>query len=409
MSHLTVRLNQEQVGTLSRGADGRWRFQLLPSWLANPARGVLGQTFEDEPSKVWVPKEPGHVPHWFANLLPERDGLVRQVLCDAWEVDPTDDGALFRILGADLPGAVTVAPSGDAGSVPEAPPTDPPPNDRPELDGLKFSLAGVQLKFSVVHRDGKIRLPGADEVGSYILKVAVSPTQVAANEAAMMTWAASAGLDVAEVQLVDLPTLPGLERVLQGAEGRALLVRRFDRDGARRVHQEDLAQVFNVAPGNKYGHTTFDRVARVAATLLGEPGALDFTRRLAVMIAQGNADAHLKNWSLRYADPSAAAWSPMYDQVSTVAWPSVDRRMALKFAGTKHFGDVDDARVATFAAQARLPAPAVATAMHETIAQLAATWRDLPARAELPPAHDAALREHWAHVPLLRRHGPLPP
>ena len=44
----------------------------------------------------------------------------------------------------------------------------------------------------------------------------------------------------------------------------------------------------------------------------------EFIRRLVVNILIGNADAHLKNWSVIYGDRVTPQLSPAYDLVSTI-------------------------------------------------------------------------------------------
>jgi serine/threonine-protein kinase HipA len=53
-------------------------------------------------------------------------------------------------------------------------------------------------------------------------------------------------------------------------------------------------------------------------------------RRLAFMVLSGNADAHLKNWSLLYPDGVRPRLAPVYDLVSTVMY-SLDTHTALRW------------------------------------------------------------------------------
>ena len=73
----------------------------------------------------------------------------------------------------------------------------------------------------------------------------------------MMTLAKSVGIDVPDIQLVELDQIAGLPDGIGKLEGAAYAVRRFDRtaDGER-IHMEDFAQVFGVYPDDKYKHAT---------------------------------------------------------------------------------------------------------------------------------------------------------
>src|SRR5690606_13027497 len=108
-----------------------------------------------------------------------------------------------------------------------------------------------------------------------------------------------------------------------------LAVRRYDRDDGHKIHQEDFAQVVNLAPKHKYDHVSYEQLIRLVDDILGGDGRDEMIRRLVFMIASGNGDAHLKNWSLVYRDQVHARLAPLYDQVATVAWPELPRTLAL--------------------------------------------------------------------------------
>lgn len=78
-----------------------------------------------------------------------------------------------------------------------------------------------------------------------------------------------------------------------------LIVRRFDRgeDGAR-IHQEDFAQVFDIAPEERYaalsvdlGWVHYGSIGAVVHALCGEDDYREYMRRLVFMVLSGNADA----------------------------------------------------------------------------------------------------------------------
>jgi serine/threonine-protein kinase HipA len=128
---------------------------------------------------------------------------------------------------------------------------------------------------------------------------------------------------------------------------------------------------------------------------------------LVFAIASGNNDAHLKNWSLIYPDKIRARWSPLYDQVSTVAWREPARQLALNLAAVKHFGQIDRFAFERFAEEARMDKSTTLKIVEEMLEQLRATWRSIAPSLPLPEEHRIALREHWRKVPLLRSAGSL--
>ena len=97
----------------------------------------------------------GLLPPWFGNLLPE--GALRNLVETQMRSGAVTDFDIIKRLGSDLPGAVLVE-----GGIQE-------PRDAEEMDAaadtvtavpkLKFSLAGVQLKFSAMRNDDRLTLP----------------------------------------------------------------------------------------------------------------------------------------------------------------------------------------------------------------------------------------------------------
>lgn len=66
--------------------------------------------------------------------------------------------------------------------------------------------------------------------------------------------------------------------------------------------------------------------------------------------------AHLKNFSLRYADPRRPVLSPAYDVVSVAPYPGHDEEMALSLARTEDGGRARLAHLDRLGVRAGLPA-----------------------------------------------------
>lgn len=64
-----------------------------------------------------------------------------------------------------------------------------------------------------------------------------------------------------------------------------------------------------------------------------------FVRRLVYSTMVGNADMHLKNWSLIYRDPRQAELSPAQDLLSTTAYVA-DEATTLHLGRAKHWDDL---------------------------------------------------------------------
>lgn len=156
----------------------------------------------------------------------------------------------------------------------------------------------------------------------------------------MMELARQSGIEVPETRLVERELVDQVPDAPWGDETHAYAIRRFDRDGARGlIHIEDLAQVRNQYPENKYAGS-FETVAGLVYRGRDTRALQEFVRRLAFNVCIGNGDSHLKNWSLIYRDPRRPTLAPAYDLVATFVYrptsaPPED--LGLKFDGTKRF------------------------------------------------------------------------
>lgn len=326
-----VYLGDRRVGTLSFESEVT-RFSYTDT---APGRPVLGQAFADDPTRVRVARM--DVPAWFSNVLPEHDTPLRKLVADQFGVRPVRSYPLLLALGEDLPGAVAVRPDGAADPVE---PVAEPGSER--IGRLAFSLAGVQLKFSMARDGRRFTLPMSGTGGGWIVKLPDRAFRdVPANEHAMMQWAKAAGIDVPEVELRTGSDLVGVPESLVGPDEQVFAIRRFDRTQAGRVHIEDFAQIREVSPRKKYDNTSYDAIGRVVAALTGPAGLAEYVRRLVACIVIGNADAHLKNWSLIYPDGRTPALAPAYDLVSvTVYEPFSTDQLAFRLAGERVFDKI---------------------------------------------------------------------
>jgi serine/threonine-protein kinase HipA len=115
----------------------------------------------------------------------------------------------------------------------------------------------VQLKFSALAEStGGLTIPASGVGGDWIIKLpAQNFAHIPENEWAMLHFAGGIGIPVPETRLVPLEQISGLPR-LGGLSGKmALAVKRFDREGKRRIHIEDFAQVYNVFPEKNMGES----------------------------------------------------------------------------------------------------------------------------------------------------------
>lgn len=384
ISSLDVLLNDVKVGVIVRTPGDFNAFSFEDSYRATGGFPVLSLSFRAATGGLRKDPKPiaRALPTFFANLLPEdklREAMEKH---HAASVRAGNDFDLLVALGSDLPGAVRVVPSDDTMVN-----SDNLPVLKPKA---RFSLAGVQMKLSVVKNTGKgggLTLPIGDDQGSYIAKFpSTSFPGVSENEYANLALAEAIGMEVPERELVEQSEFEGIPREFETlSDGKVLLVKRFDRgaNGAR-IHIEDFAQVFGVYPSRKYVGGAYHDIAAALNVAVSPIAALEFVRRLALAAITGNGDMHLKNWSLIYGGAgSKPQLAPVYDVLSTIPYIPADA-MALSLAGERPFKALNVQRWKAFANRARLPEAAVLKAVSDTVERVNEVWWSLPERSVAP-------------------------
>lgn len=379
---LDVFLHEEKIGTLTLLPNDTTLFSFEESYINDSNRATLSQSFiRPESGELITDTRPYRqkLPPFFSNLLPE--GRMREYLAERGGVKQEREFFLLRLLGDDLAGAITVRDSGGVG----ARTAQDAIEHKPETAGTyHFSLAGVQLKFSALMRQGGLTIPAHGVGGDWIVKLPSAQfAHVPENEYAMMQLAQKIGIEVPETQLIPIENITGLPDlgVLQGKQ--ALAVKRFDRTKNGAVHIEDFAQVYTVFPDEKYAKAGYKSIANMVWTLTGEAGLSDFISRLTFSILTGNGDMHLKNWSFIYPDKKTPRLSPAYDLVSTIPYIPEDG-LALKFLDTKDMGDITLASFERLARKAELPTSVVLNAVKETVEKTRAGWESDKSHYGLP-------------------------
>lgn len=384
ISSLDVLLNDFKVGTIVRTPGDFNAFSFEDSYHATGGFPVLSLSFRAANGGLRKDPEPvAHaLPAFFANLLPEdklREAMEKH---HAGSVRAGNDFDLLVALGSDLPGAVRVVPSNRI-----VVRSDNIPASRPKA---RFSLAGVQMKLSVIKNTGKgggLTLPLRDDQGSYIAKFpSTSFPGVSENEYANLALAEAIGMEVPERELVEQSEFEGIPKEFETlSDGKVLLVKRFDRGAnGERIHIEDFAQVFGIYPSRKYEGGAYHDIAAALNVAVSPTAALEFVRRLALAAITGDGDMHLKNWSLIYSGAGdKLQLAPVYDVLSTIPYIPADA-MALSLAGERPFKALNVQRWKAFANRARLPEAAVLKAVVDTVERVNGFWWSLPERNVVP-------------------------
>jgi len=380
---LDIFLGERKVGAIIALGGDRTVFTFDDAYADDPARPTLSLSFKDAMGDLIRDQRrtQTRLSPFFSNLLPE--GPLRDYLAERAGVNAVREFYLLWALGRDLPGAITARGPDGADLIPargDDGPTGPGGGDAP----LRFSLAGVQLKFSALEKaTGGLTIPTTGMGGSWIVKLPSTRfAGVSENEFSMMNLAKAVGIDVPEIQLLSLDKIAGLPDGLGRLEGAAYAIRRFDRTTqGGRLHMEDFAQVFGVYPADKYKGASYRAIAKVLWLETGEAGITEFIRRLVFNALIGNADMHLKNWSLIYADGVTPSLSPAYDFVSTLAYIP-DDKAALKVARTARWDQFSEDELSYLAAKAGLPERLVIATARATVEAFRESWAKT--RAHLP-------------------------
>ncbi len=175
-----------------------------------------------------------------------------------------------------------------------------------------------------------------------------------------------------------------------------LLIERYDRilkrdekTGAEiltRIHQEDFCQALGVVPERKYqaeGGPSLKECFALVREVSSAP-VLDLNALLDAVIFNfliGNNDAHGKNFSLLYNERQTRL-APLYDVLSTVYYPELSSRMAMKIGGQFDAKKVRPRDFEAMAEDAGLARPMVRHRVREltdlVISQLPAVAMDHP-------------------------------
>lgn len=398
LNALSVRLHGKHIGVITRLAGDRQLFAFEQDYVDDKKRPTLSLSFKGSTGGLVTQTRPTgrRVPPFFSNLLPE--GHLREYLAKRANVNSEREFFLLAVLGADLPGALVVAPLEGEAHQADAHHDDEHHEDDHGHGGeepLRFSLAGVQLKFSaVMEASGGLTIPVDGMGGSWIVKLPSARfAAVPENELAMLELARRIGISVPENKLVDIASIKGLPEQAHTVESKALAVKRFDRlPSGEPVHMEDFAQVFGQFPNDKYKHHSCANIAAVLWAESGEEATWEFVRRLVFSVVIGNADMHLKNWSLLYPDRRTPVLSPGYDFVATLPYLPTDT-LGLSFGDSRSLSEITPDQMRRFADTARIPASPLWQIAVETAERTAESWKTLEQADLLPKEMRASIEK----------------
>lgn len=346
MKTLTVYFHGQRVGMLSQNTFGKISFQYDQEWIRNPFAHALSKSLPLR-EEAFEEKE---CAGYFGGLLPE--DYNRELIARNIGVTAGNDYAMLKMIGGECAGAATLLDpeqelavrehSYHAVSLEELVSILDTLPRKPLLAGeaeIRLSLAGAQNKLAVYSDETGFALPLHESPSTHILKPeAEAFPGLVANEAYCMRLAKDTGMPVASAEPIQIGT------------HRCLMVQRYDRIGEgidlQRLHQEDFCQAMGIPSRYKYqneGGPSLEQCFQLVREASTRPAKDLITLFEAVMFNYliGNNDAHGKNFSLLY-HPSGnrlrVELAPLYDLVSTAAYPGLSPRMAMK-VGSKYIPD----------------------------------------------------------------------
>jgi len=404
---LQLTLHSKLVGYLAGYQNGRNVLSFADEFKNDPLRSTFSLiTHPDFPhseklmSKPWVKNQRLHPV--LSNLLPE--GALRELIAQGLKTHIDNEFHIFSYLGQDLPGALVAAPMAPE-DVPKSVLSTHGKARAIKFEGNlrenKFSLAGIQMKFSMKEKDGRYNLSKNGELGDWIIKTpSTQHKDVPLNEYTAMSLAALAGVDIPEIKLVELNKLDNLPQINLPDEKLAFAIKRFDRAGNTRIHMEDFAQVLVKYPHDKYDSASYEQLGKVIYSYAGDglADAQQFARRLLVNILLANGDAHLKNWSLLYQDQVTPRLSPAYDIVTTSVYIDDEATYALNLGKTKEWYSVNLQNFKSWSDKSGIPWRAIKPHIDDTLEKARALWH--PALKDLPmdEEHKEKLKSHWLNL-----------
>ncbi len=402
---LGVWLGDRRIGTITNLPGDYNLFTFAAEYLDDDHPPVLSQSFIG-PSGATLPivRRTHRVsPPFFANLLPEEDSPLRAIVARQQKINRTRDFPFFPVLGLDLPGAVIMRDP-EIAELEQDDDSASESNAQSE-QSFRFSLAGMQPKFSASMMGNRLTLPVRGIGGDWIAKLPTNAyRRLPENEYTVMSLARMIGLDVPHIKLVELDSIEGLPEelpVLRPEEPRIVYaIARFDRlAGGVRIHVEDFNQIAGQPPADKYDRKSTHWIANVIATLCPDEDIDEFMRRLVFGICVGNNDMHLKNWAITYPDGRNARLAPMYDFVCTRAYfPTA--QLALTIGGERAFDRIDRAVLRAFAERAEISIKRTLIVADQTVTALRDAWPRVK-QTIADTALSDALERQFAAVPLM--------
>ncbi len=199
-----------------------------------------------------------------------------------------------------------------------------------EVIEASIAITGVQPKLSLWLNENKqnIRFTIIDNKSNFIIKPQskIYPS-LPENEDLCMHLASEWNIHTAKHSLIRLPS-----------GNLAYITKRFDRDKDKKIACEDLCQLSEVLTEHKY-RSSYEKTGRIIRKYSSQVGldTLNYFELVLFSFIIGNADMHLKNFSMLENNKGHFALSPAYDLLSTfLVIHNESEQMSLTLNGKKN-------------------------------------------------------------------------
>ena len=402
---LELTLHGERVGIITHYSGGKNILTFDPEYRAVPEDTRATMTLTQRMDANYLDRvliSSQRVPPIMSNLLPE--GALREWMSAVLKIHPANEFPLLAWVGNNLPGAIIASPV-PAGRIPAWALSAGDRLEAVQIDvkeaAQKFSLAGVQMKFSAIRQDGRYNISAEGGSDSWIIKTpSTVHRHMPENEYSVMKLAEAIAVDIPEIALISLDSLDNLPDIQLPDESSAYVIRRFDRGTRGRIHTEDFAQIFELYAHDKYGKSNYEQVA-AALYRFGAAGLEDIqqmARRLLANILLANGDAHLKNWTLIYPDAINPRLAPAYDIVSTLPYIRSETGIALNLGKQKQWYAMGLGAFQTWARRTGVPWPAVKVHLLDALAAARDVWPRMLQDLPMQETHKEILKSHWSKL-----------
>ncbi len=199
-----------------------------------------------------------------------------------------------------------------------------------ELIEANIAITGVQPKLSLWLEESKssVRFTIVDSKSNFIIKPQSETYQsLPENEDLCMHLASELNIKTAKHSLIKLPS------------GKlAYITQRFDREKDKKLASEDLCQLTETLTERKY-KSSYEKTGKAIRKYSTQSGfdTLNYFELVLFSFIIGNADMHLKNFSMLENIDGSFTLSPAYDLLSTfLVIDNEDEQMSLTINGKKN-------------------------------------------------------------------------